>query len=250
MHVRWIPTIIALIIAFVLLAFVTPVTLFGITCYAVGEFSANALCLKPWIYWGAWLVAAVLLLIGLRAPGGTAAPAAQPEGSPAPANRRKLIFIVVGIAAVAFAVVGLALAAYWYARTKPATPETPVTEQTEQPAPPEITPPAPEQQGRLPVPGQYRWTGQATQNNGATYGVNVIFDATGDADIEWPDLGCRGTLVFMSKVGAGFQYAEQVTGSRCSPRATVTLTPAENGAALEFLEEVGDATVRATMRPF
>ena len=250
MHVRWIPTIIALIIAFVLLAFVTPVTLFGITCYAVGEFSANALCLKPWIYWGAWLVAAVLLLIGLRAPGGTAAPAAQPDGSaapPPPANRRKLIFIVVGIAAVAFAVVGLALAAYWYARTKPATPETPVTEQTEQPAPPEI---APEQESKLPVPGQYRWTGQATQNNGATYGVNVIFDATGDADIEWPDLGCRGTLVFMSKVGAGFQYAEQVTGARCSPRATVTLTPAENGAALEFLEEVGDASVRATMRPF
>jgi hypothetical protein len=269
MHVRWVPTILALVIAFLLLAFVTPVTFFGVTCYAVGEFSMNAYCLKPPVYWGAWVVAAVLLLLGLRAP------TRQPDGTVAPGDgRMTTMIIVIGGAAVVILV--LAVAAYWFVYMKPKAPgpETPVTEQTEPPPaaeppppaigpdglpvvpggttpPPAPPPPAPVTPGNpMPVPGQYRWTGQATQNNGATYGVTVVFDETGDAEIEWPDLECYGTLSFMTRTGDAFQYAEQITGARCAPRATVTLTPAENGAALQLLEEVGEARVNATMRPF
>lgn len=67
MTIRWPFMVAGLVIAFALLVFIDKVEFLGSVCYAIGEFNlfGNTRCLKPFVYWGAWFVAAVLVLAGI-----------------------------------------------------------------------------------------------------------------------------------------------------------------------------------------
>ena len=74
--------IIAGVLAFILLAFVSKFELFGYTCYYIGSMSFDTACIKPPVYWGAWLVVAGCAFWGYRTM--TQAKAAQPPTDGAP----------------------------------------------------------------------------------------------------------------------------------------------------------------------
>ena len=86
MNVRWLPTLIGLAIAFALSAFITKISFLGATCYAIGEVNifGDTRCLNPAVYWGAWIVAVVLILFGIRIPKSNAPPAPASSSTPSP----------------------------------------------------------------------------------------------------------------------------------------------------------------------
>lgn len=126
MNIRWVPTVIGLAIAFALLAFVTKISIFGVTCYAVGEinFFGNMRCLHPAVYWGAWVVAVILILIGIRVPmpGSSSSSPSSPSSEPAapssgfgshdagaessPVVARRVVAVMVVVALVGLLIAG------------------------------------------------------------------------------------------------------------------------------------------------
>ncbi len=53
------------ILAFCLLAFVNKFELLGNTCYYIGALSLQTFCVAPWVYFLIWVMAIVLLVMGL-----------------------------------------------------------------------------------------------------------------------------------------------------------------------------------------
>ena len=53
-------------LGFVLLAFVNRFNVMGQECFYFGTLTLATRCIKPWMYYGAWLVALLLLGWGLK----------------------------------------------------------------------------------------------------------------------------------------------------------------------------------------
>jgi hypothetical protein len=69
MKVHSVPWLIAaVVLGFVLLAFIHKFELFGVSCYYIGSFSPNSACIAPWLYYGAWLAAAAMAAVGVFGP--------------------------------------------------------------------------------------------------------------------------------------------------------------------------------------
>lgn len=77
--------VIAGLIAFFLLAFVSKFEIFGYSCYYIGSFSPQTFCFKPLIYWGAWLIALGLALLGYARMAAAKKTAPQDGGTDKPA---------------------------------------------------------------------------------------------------------------------------------------------------------------------
>lgn len=58
----------AVVLGFVILAFIHKLEVFGASCYYIGSFSLSTACIQPWLYYGAWLAAVVMAGIGLFGP--------------------------------------------------------------------------------------------------------------------------------------------------------------------------------------
>jgi hypothetical protein len=56
--------ILGVVIGIFLLAFVNSVSLFGRTCYFIGDVSLNSTCFHPIFYFGAWAIAAAAIGFG------------------------------------------------------------------------------------------------------------------------------------------------------------------------------------------
>lgn len=133
--INWLPMLIGMAIAFVLLAFITRISFFGVECFAIGgsDDIGGLKCLKPPVYYGAWLVAAIFIMLGL---------AGGENASRWVGRIVLLIFLTV-----------FGGSAYWYYTTKmqapegdatsPAAPSADVISPDWSPAPDGVAPPSP-----------------------------------------------------------------------------------------------------------
>ncbi|MBI3678613.1 MAG: cytochrome b [Proteobacteria bacterium] len=54
-----------LILAFCLLSFVNELDVLGQRCYYMGDLSPDVFCVRPWLYWTAWILSIAAILSGL-----------------------------------------------------------------------------------------------------------------------------------------------------------------------------------------
>jgi hypothetical protein len=91
------------------------------------------------------------------------------------------------------------------------------------------------------------WTGSIHQTDGRDWSIELRINKGATlATVLYRELGCAGTITFDGATGGTVSAREEITTGSCTPKGTITLTPA--GANLDWSYVPDGETYKATGR--